>query len=116
MALLLFAIASLLYDFARAARRRDPGAGALRAYASARRLFSGSFFRSLGLFAFWLLFGAAAVPALFALEWSGNAQSWAAIALHTVLQAAVLAARSAVRVGAWGSLLALYDERAAFIR
>jgi len=116
IALLLLALLSLLYDFARAARRRDPGAGALRAWGSARRLLSGSVFRSLGVFTFWLLSGGAAVLALFCLEWWGNAGSWAGIALHTALQAAVLGARSAVRVGAWGSILALYDERAAFIR
>ena len=116
VALLLFALSSLLYDFARAARRRDPGAGAFHAYASARRLLTGSFWRSLGVFAFWLLFGGVFVLGLFGLEWWGNARSWAGIALHTLLQAAVLTARSAVRVGAWGSLLALYDERAAFIR
>jgi hypothetical protein len=116
VALLLFALSSLLYDFARAARRRDPGARALRAYASARRLLTGSFWRSLGVFAFWLVFGGALVLLLPGLEWWGNARSWPAIALHTILQLGVLAVRSAVRVGAWGSLLALYDERAAFIR
>jgi hypothetical protein len=116
VALLLFALSSLLYDFARAARRRDPSARALRAFGSARRLLAGSFWRSLGVFAFWLLFGGVFVLALFGLEWWGNARSWAGIALHTLLQTAVLTARSAVRVGTWGSLLALYDERAAFIR
>lgn len=115
VALLLFAVSSLLYDFARAARRRDPGAGAFHAYGSARRLLAGSFWRSLGTFTFWLLFGGVSVLLLLGLEWWGNARSWAGIALHTLLQVAVLAARSGVRVGAWGSLLALYDERAAFI-
>jgi hypothetical protein len=116
VAFLLFVLSSLLYDFARAARRRDPGAGAFHAFGSARRLLTGSFWRSLGIFVFWLVFGGAPVLLLVGLEWWGNARSWPAIALHTVLQAAVLTVRSAVRVGAWGSLLALYDERAAFIR
>lgn len=111
-ALLLYAILSLLYDFARAARRKDPEVGALRAYGFALRCLAGCWVRALGVCAFWFVFGGAAVFALFALEWSGNAASWAGIAGHTALQAAVIAARSAVRVGAWGSELALFDERA----
>lgn len=112
LALSFFAVLSLLYDFARAARRREPGIGAWRAYGLARRALSGCWARALGIFAFWLVAGGAAVLALFCLEWAGNAATWAGVALHTALQASVIVARSAVRVGAWGSELALFDERA----
>ena len=111
VALLLFAVLSLVYDFARAARRNDPRIGAWRAFRFARRTLSGVWLRALGLVAFWFVAGGAVVLTLFCLEWSGSASTWAGIALHTALQAAVLAARSAVRVGAWGSELALFDER-----
>lgn len=109
--LLLFALVSLVYDFARAARRRDRAIGAWAALRLARRTLSGAWLRGLGLIVFWFVAGGAAVLGLFCLEWSGSASSWGAIALHTALQVAVLAARSAVRVGAWGSELALFDER-----
>lgn len=114
VALLLFAILSLLYDFARAARRKDPAARARRSFRFARRVLSGSWSwpRAFGVAVFWLIAGGAVVLALFGLEWSGNATSWTGIALHTGLQAAVIVARSAVRVAAWGSELALFDERA----
>jgi hypothetical protein len=111
VALLLFGVLSLVYDFARAARRNEPGIGAWRAFRFARRALSGAWLRALGLVAFWFVAGGGVVIALFCLEWSGSASSWGGIALHTALQAAVLAARSAVRVGAWGSELALFDER-----
>jgi MFS family permease len=110
-ALLLFGVLSLLYDFARAARRQAPSIGAWRAWGAARRALSGAWTRAIGLFLFWLVAGSAAVLALFALEWGGTAATAAAIAVHTVLQIAVLFARSAVRLGAWGSYLALVDER-----
>jgi hypothetical protein len=111
VALFFFAVLSLLYDFARAARRREPGIGAWRAYGLARRTLSGIRTRAFGLFLFWLVVGGGVVLALFALEWVGTSTSWAGIALHTGLQAAVIVARSAVRVGAWASELALFDER-----
>ena len=110
-ALLFFAALSLLYDFARAARRKDAGIGAWRAFGLARRMLSGSWARGLGVFFFWLVAGGAVVLALFALEWSGTATSGAGVLLHTALQACVLVARSAVRVGAWGSELSLFDQR-----
>jgi hypothetical protein len=114
VALFFFAVLTLVYDFARAARRIKPTIGAWRAYGLARRGLSGSWARALGVFCFWMVAGGAAVLALFGLEWSGTATTWAGIGLHTVLQAAVILARSAVRVGAWGSELALFDERAGF--
>ncbi len=113
VALVFFAALSLLYDFARAARRTQPAIGAWRAYGLARRTLSGVRTRALGLFLFWLVAGGSVLLALFALEWAGTSTSWAGIAVHSGLQAAVIAARSAVRVGAWGSELALFDERMA---
>lgn len=112
-ALLIFAVLSLLYDFARAARRSSPSIGASKAWGFARRALSGAWGRALPVFLFWAIVGGGAVLALLAFEWAGTATSWAGIAGHTLLQVAVLAARSAVRVGAWGSELALFDERAA---
>ena len=112
IALLLFAVLSLLYDFARASRRQTPDTGAWRAWGAARRTLSGAWMRAIGLFLFWLLIGGAAVLALFAFEWGRTATTASSIAVHTVLQIAVLFVRSAVRLGAWGSYLALSDERA----
>jgi hypothetical protein len=111
-ALLLFGVLSLLYDLARAARRQAPSIGAWRAWGVARRSLLGAWMRAIGLFLFWCLAGGAAVLGLFALEWGGTATTAAAIAIHTVLQISVLFVRSAVRLGAWGSSLALADERA----
>jgi len=111
LAVLLFGVLSLLYDFARAARRQQPGVGTWRAWVAAARALSGAWMRAIGLFFFWLVVGGACVLGLFALEWSGTSTSAAGVAVHTVLQIAVLTARSAVRLGAWGSYLELVDER-----
>jgi hypothetical protein len=111
-ALLLFAAASLLYDFARAARRYAPGIGAWRAFRFARRALSGAWGRALGLWLLWFLLGGAAVLLLFAATWGMPAVSVPAIALLMLLQFAALWVRSAVRVAAWGSYLALLDGRA----
>jgi hypothetical protein len=72
-------------------------------------MLSGRWTRAFGLFFFWLVFGGALLLAGIALEWSAPAVSALAIALHILLQIAVLAVRSAVRVAAWGSYLHLYD-------
>jgi hypothetical protein len=111
IALLFFGILSLLYDVARAARRQQPSIGTWRAWAAARRALSGAWMRAIGLFFFWLVVGGVCVLGLAALEWSGTSTTAAAVAVHTVLQVSVLAARSAVRLGAWGSYLELVDER-----
>ena len=108
-ALMAFALFSLLHDFARAARRDNVAIGAWGAYRRARRVLSGRSLRALGLFLFWLLFGGALLSLGIAVEWSAPAVSAVAIALHVLIQVAVLAVRSAVRVGAWGSYLHLYD-------
>ena len=109
-ALLLYAVFSLLHDFARAARRYDPGVGAWRAYGRARRILSGRWLRALSLFLFWLILGGTLLFVGVWLEWTTSAVSAAAIGLHILLQVAVLAIRPAVRVAAWGSYLSLYDR------
>jgi len=109
-ALLLYAIFSLLHDFARAARRSENAIGAWRAYGHARRILAGRWPRALGIFLFWFLFGGALLLLAIGVEWSAPAISAAAIALHIVLQVAVLTIRPVIRIAAWGSYLALYDR------
>jgi hypothetical protein len=110
--LVLFAAVSLLYDFARAARRFSPQIGAWRAYRFARRALSGSWLRALGLWLLWFALGAAAVLGLFQITWIMPAVSRPAIALLMLLQFGVLWLRSAVRVAAWGSYVAFLEPRA----
>jgi hypothetical protein len=110
--ILLFAALSLLYDFARAARRHSPQIGAWRAFRFARRALSGSWVRAIGLWTFWFVLGAAAVLGLFAVTWRLPAVSRPAIALLLVLQFGVLWGRSAVRVAAWGSYVEFLEPRA----
>jgi len=112
-ALLLFAALSLLYDFARAARRFAPHIGTWRGYRFASRALAGSWTRALALWLFWFVLGGAAVVALFAATWELRAKSIPGIVLLVGLQVAVLAVRSAVRVAAWGSYVAFLDPRAA---
>jgi hypothetical protein len=108
-ALLLFGVLSLLYDFARAARRRYPSIGAVAGFREARRRLRGRWIRGLGLLGFWLVAGAVSVGALFALAWGQRTPTGAAVFVNLLLVAGVVTARSAVRVGAWGSMLALFD-------
>lgn len=109
VALFLYAVLSLLHDFARAARRNDAAVGAWRAYLRARATLSGRWVRGLGIFLFWLLFGGGVLFLFISLEWSAPAATALAIAVHILIQTAVLAVRSALRVAAWGSYLSLYD-------
>jgi hypothetical protein len=108
-ALFLYAVFSLLHDFARAARRDNFSIGAWRAYGRARRTLSGRWARALCLFLFWFVFGGTVLALGFHLEWTAPAVTAVAIALHIVIQIGILAARSAFRVAAWGSYLAFYD-------
>jgi hypothetical protein len=110
--LLLFAGLSVLYDFARSARRFSPRIGAWRGYRFAWRALSGSWWRGLGLWMLWFALGAAAVFGLFAIICSLHAVSRPAIALLALLQFGVLWLRSAVRVAAWGSYLEFLEPRA----
>ena len=109
VALLLYAVFSLLHDFARAARRFDQSIGAWRAWGRARRTLAGRWPGALGLFLFWLVLGAALLAIGVALEWTSPAVSAIAVFLHILLQVAVLAIRPVIRVAAWGSYLAMCD-------
>ncbi len=111
VALLLVGLLSLLHDFARLARRHEPGIGGWRAWGVAGRLVFGSLFSAFGLLIFWFLAGGALWVGILALEWGTPAISIAAILLHTALQIAAVAVRSAIRVGAWGSYAAFFDRR-----
>ncbi len=112
VAVLLWGVLSILYDFARAARRYAPTIGAWRAYGFARRALRGSWTRGLILFVFWLLLGGAAWIAAIAAAWNLPAASPGAIALLLLLQFLSFYVRSAVRVAAWGSYLEFLDHRA----
>ncbi|HTR03584.1 MAG TPA: hypothetical protein VMN82_10350 [Thermoanaerobaculia bacterium] len=111
-ALALWAVLSLLYDFARAARRYSPAIGAWRSIRFAGRALSGSWSAALRLWLFWLVLGAAALLAGFSVTWGLKAVSRPAIALLIALQFGVLWLRSAIRVAAWGSYLAFLEPRA----
>ena len=111
-AVLIFAAISLLYDFARVARRHAPTIGAFRAYRFARRALSGSWLPALALWLFWLVLGGGVVLALFAVTETMPAVGPASIALLILLQFGVLWLRSAVRVAAWGSYIAFLEPRA----
>ncbi|MCM3875011.1 MAG: hypothetical protein NEA02_01185, partial [Thermoanaerobaculia bacterium] len=112
LAVLIWGVCSLLYDFARAARRYSPLIGAWRAFRFARRALSGSWTKGLALFLFWFLIGGAAWLACIAAAWYLPAVSVPAIALLFFLQILGLGARSAVRIATWGSYLAFLDSRA----
>jgi hypothetical protein len=112
-ALLLFAAASLLYAFARAARRYSPAIGAWRGFRFAVRALAGSWGAALCLWLLWFVLGTAAVLGFFAILWAMPAVTVPAIVVLALLQCAAVWVRSAVRVGAWGSYLAFLDDRAA---
>ena len=109
--LLLFGALSLLYDFARAARRFSPTIGAVRGYRFAWLALSGSWTRALVLFLFWSIGGGAVVLAVIAAAWFIPAVSVPAIAVLFLIQFGALWARSAVRVATWGSYLGFLENR-----
>jgi hypothetical protein len=111
-ALLLFAALSLLYDFARAARRFAPRIGAWRAYRFAGRALAGSSRSALALWFFWFVLGGAAVLVLLAATWGLRVESPIGLVVLVALQVAALAVRSAVRVAAWGSYVEFLEPRA----
>jgi hypothetical protein len=110
--LLLYGILSLVYDFARAARRYAPAIGAWQSVRFALRALRGSWMPALLLFGFWLAFGALAVAAGVGAAWLLPAVSLPALLLLFVVQVAALGLRSAVRVAAWGSYVGFLDARA----
>lgn len=112
VAVLLWGVVSLLYDFARAARRYLPSIGAWRAFGFARRALRRSWTRGLVLYLFWFVLGGAAWLAAIAAAWSMPASSKPAIALLLFLQFLSIYVRSAIRVAAWGSYVEFLDHRA----
>ena len=111
-ALLIYAVLSILYDLARAARRFSPTVGAWRGYRFARAAVSGSWLRALGIWLFWFLAGGVVWLALLALGWMMPAVSPLAILVMFVVLFAALFVRSGARVGAWGSWIAFLEPRA----
>ncbi len=109
---LLFAALSLIYDFARAARRYAPTIGLWRSWRFARRTLAGSWMRALALFLLWFVAGGAVVLAAVGAAWAMPAVSLPAVAVLFLLQFAALWLRAAVRVAAWGSYVAFLDARA----
>jgi hypothetical protein len=111
-AFLIYAVLSVLYDFARAARRFAPTIGAWRAFRFARAAARGAWPRALGIWVFWFALGAVGWLGLLLLAWLMPAVSPLAILIDLLLLTAALAARSAARVGAWGSWIAFLEPRA----
>jgi len=110
VAVFLFAAVALLTTLAKAARRGLPGIGALRGFRDARRRLRGRWLQGFGVLLFWTVAGAAALAVLFGAAWAQHTPSGPSVALNLVLLALSLAAIPAARVGAWGSLLALFDR------
>ncbi len=111
--LLLFAILSLVYDFARAARRYAPTIGAWRSVRFALRVLRGVWLRALGAFSLLAAsLGAVAVVAGVGAAWTMPAVSLGGVALLGVVQIAALGLRSAVRVATWGSYVGFLEPRA----
>jgi hypothetical protein len=82
---------------------------ALVAFRRAWRRLRGRWLRGLGLIAFWAAAGGVAWGLLIAAAWGQRTPSGGAVAVNLLLLLAALTARSAARVGAWGSILALFD-------
>jgi hypothetical protein len=111
-AFLIYAALSILYDFARAARRWSPTVGAWRGFRFARAAVAGSWLPALGIWTFWFALGGAAWLGLLLLAWLLPAVSPLAILLTFAVILASLTARSAARVAAWGSWIAFLEPRA----
>jgi hypothetical protein len=107
---LLFAAVALLVTLAKAARRGSPGIGALRGFRDARRRLRGRWLQGVGILLFWSVAGAAALAVLFGAAWGQHTPSGPSVAFNLLLLALSLAAIPAARVGAWGSLLELFDR------
>lgn len=113
VAALLFGVWTLLYDFARAARRAAPEIRALAAFRQARRRLRGSWLAGIALLFLWTVLGGAALAGLFAAAWGERTRSGPSVAVNLLLLLLLLAVRPAARVGAWGSVLSLFDSTGA---
>jgi MFS family permease len=111
-AFFIYAVLSILYDFARAARRFSPTIGAWRGFRFARSAASAAWTRALGIWLVWFVLGGVAWLGLLLLAWLMPAVSPLAILVNLLLLAGALAARSAARVAAWGSWVAFLEPRA----
>jgi hypothetical protein len=107
---LLFGAIALLATLAKAARRGSPAIGALRGFRDARRRLRGRWLQGLGILLFWFTAGAAALAVLFSVAWAQHTPTGPSVAFNLLLLALSLAAIPAARVGAWGSLLDLFDR------
>jgi hypothetical protein len=112
VALALFGALKLLATFARSARRASPQIGAIAAFRDGRRRLRGRWLRGLAVLLFWAVLGAAALGSLLLLAWGQATPSPGTVAVNLVLLALILAVRPASLVGAWGSVLALFDGSA----
>jgi hypothetical protein len=109
-ALLLGAVA-LLGALAKAARRGAPGIGAFAGFRDAGRRLRGQWMRGLAVLLFWCLAGIMALAILFGAAWRQQTPTGAAVLVNLLVLALSLGAIPAAKVGAWGSLLQLYDRR-----
>jgi len=111
-AFLIYAILSILYDFARAARRFSPTIGAWRGFRFARAAVAGAWGRAIGIWIAWFVLGGIGWLGLLLAAWLMPAVSLAAVLVNFVVMLAALAVRSAARVGEWGSWIAFLEPRA----
>ncbi len=110
VALFFFGVLKLLADFARAARRVSPSIGAFAAIRDSRRLLRGRWLRGLGLLLCWAVLGALGLAIMMSLAWGQSTPTGVSVFFQLVLLAVILAVRPAALVGAWGSILALFDS------
>ena len=108
--LLLVAAVALLAGLAKAARRGSPAIGALRAFRDARRRLRGRWLKGIGVLIFWSAAGGLGLAAILGAAWSQHTPGGAAVAVNLFLLALSLLVIPAAKVGAWGSLLSLYDR------
>jgi hypothetical protein len=110
VAALLLGGVALFGALAKAARRGAPAIGALAGFRDAKRRLRGQWGRGLGILLFWSLAGLVSLAILFGAAWYQRTPTGAAVLVNLVLLGLSLAAIPAAKVGAWGSLLELYDR------
>jgi hypothetical protein len=111
-AFLIYAVLSILYDFARAARRFSPTIGAWRSFRFARAAVAGAWGRAIRIWIAWFVLGGIGWIGLLFAAWLMPAVSLPAVLVNFAVMLAALAARSAARVGEWGSWIAFLEPRA----